>query len=157
MSPVKFVAMPTDTARAYQSGQPDAYGRTAERHVSDGGGVPCRHCLTDVAAGEEYLVLAYRPFPDLQPYAETGPIFLHAAPCARHPDVAETPDLFSRTRRLLIRGYGADNRILYGTGEVVAMEDVAETAAGLLDRGEVAYLHLRSASNNCYQCRIERG
>ena len=107
--------------------------------------------------GEEYLVLVYRPFPDLQPYAETGPIFLHAAPCARHPDVAETPDLFSRTRRLLIRGYGADNRILYGTGEVVAMEDVAETAAGLLDRGEVAYVHLRSASNNCYQCRIERG
>ena len=102
-------------------------------------------------------MLAYRPFPDLQPYAETGPIFLHAAPCARHPDTAESPDLFSRTRRLLIRGYGADNRILYGTDEVVAMEDVAETAAGLLDRGEVAYVHLRSASNNCYQCRIERG
>ncbi len=157
MSPVKFVAIPTDIARAYQSGQHDAYGRTPERRVSDGGGVPCRHCLTDVAAGEEYLVLAYRPFPDLQPYAETGPIFLHAAPCARHPDAAETPDLFSRTTRLLIRGYGADDRILYGTGQVVATEDIAETAADLLDRAEVAYVHLRSASNNCFQCRIERG
>jgi hypothetical protein len=26
----------------------------------------------------------------------------------------------------------------------------------LLDRPEVAYLHARSAANNCYQCRIER-
>jgi len=157
MSHVKFVAMPTDIAHAYQSGQPDAYGRTPERRVSDGDGVPCRHCLTDVAAGEEYLVLAYRPFPDLQPYAETGPIFLHAAQCARHPEAAETPELFSRSKRLLMRGYGADDRILYGTGQVVATEDVAETAADLLDREEVAYVHLRSASNNCYQCRIDRG
>lgn len=157
MSPVKFVAMPTDIARAYQSGQPDAYGRNPERRVSDGDGVPCRHCLTEVAAGEEYLVLAYRPFPDLQPYAETGPIFLHAGQCARHPDAGGTPALFSRSKRLLIRGYGADDRILYGTGQVVATEEVAETAADLLDREEVAYVHLRSASNNCYQCRIERG
>ena len=28
-------------------------------------------------------------------------------------------------------------------------------ARDLLARPEVAYLHLRSASNNCYQCRIE--
>ena len=27
---------------------------------------------------------------------------------------------------------------------------------GLLERPEVAYLLLRSATNNCYQCRIER-
>ena len=157
MSPVKFVAMPTDIARAYQSGQPDAYGRAPERRVSDGDGVPCRHCLTDVATGEEYLVLAYRPYPELQPYAETGPIFLHATNCRRHPEAGETPELFSRTKRLLMRGYGADDRILYGTGQVVATDILAETAADLLDREDVAYVHLRSASNNCYQCRIERG
>lgn len=156
MSPVKFVAMPTDIARAYQSGEPDAYGLAPERRVSDGGSVPCRHCLRDVAAGEEYLVLAYRPFPEPQPYAETGPIFLHAAHCQRHPEAGETPVLFARSERLLIRGYGEDDRILYGTGQVVATAEVADTAASLLDRDEVAYVHLRSASNNCYQCRIER-
>src|SRR5690606_28755477 len=76
---IRFVAMPTDQARAYQRGAPDAYGNPPERRISDGSGIPCRHCLQHVAAGQDYLTLAYRPFPALQPYAETGPIFLHAA------------------------------------------------------------------------------
>ncbi|WP_443023725.1 DUF1203 domain-containing protein [Sneathiella sp.] len=33
---------------------------------------------------------------------------------------------------------------------------VSATAAALLARGDVAYLHARSATNNCYQFRIER-
>ena len=57
---------------------------------------------------------------------------------------------------MLIRGYGADDRIVYGTGQVVATAELATAAAQLLERPEVAYLHVRSASNNCYQCRIER-
>jgi hypothetical protein len=39
---------------------------------------------------------------------------------------------------------------------VVAGSEIAESAQALLERPEVAYLHLRSATNNCYQCRIER-
>ena len=31
---------------------PDAYGMTPERRLSDGDGVPCRHCLRNVGAGE---------------------------------------------------------------------------------------------------------
>ena len=154
---LKFLAMPTEIARAYQSGKPDAYGRVPERRISDGDGVPCRHCLTDVAAGDEYLVVAYRPFPDLQPYAETGPIFLHAARCERHPEAGDTPDMFLKREQLLIRGYGQDDRILYGTGQVIRTEETADIATRLLERPDVAYLHLRSASNNCFQCRIERG
>lgn len=157
MTAVKFMAMPTEIARAYQSGEPDAYGRVPERRVSDGDGVPCRHCLQDVAAGDEYLILAYRPFPELQPYAETGPVFLCANPCARHPEAGQTPGMFLDRERYLMRGYGADDRILYGTGQIVATGDLADAAADLLDRSEVAYVHLRSASNNCFQCRIERG
>lgn len=157
MTAVKFMAMPTDVARAYQSGEPDAYGRVPERRVSDGDGVPCRHCLQDVAAGDEYLILAYRPFPDLQPYAETGPVFLHAEPCTRHPEAGRTPGMFLERESYLMRGYGADDRILYGTGQIVATGDLAEAAGALLDQREVAYVHLRSASNNCFQCRIERG
>jgi hypothetical protein len=39
---------------------------------------------------------------------------------------------------------------------VVDTAEIDGTARDLLERPEVAYLHLRSASNNCYQCRIER-
>ncbi len=55
-----------------------AIGRTA---VSDGHGNPCRSCLADIRAGAAMLIVAARPFPALQPYAETGPIFLCAADC----------------------------------------------------------------------------
>ncbi len=41
------------------------------------------------------------------------------------------------------------------TGKVVAGSEIAEAAQALLERPEVAYLHLRSATNNCYQYRIE--
>ena len=42
------------------------------------------------------------------------------------------------------------------TGKVVAGSEIAESAQALLERLEVTYLLLRSATNNCYQCRIER-
>jgi hypothetical protein len=156
MALIRFLAMPTAVARTYQAGGPDAYGHAPERKVSDGDGVPCRHCLTDVEAGAEYLVLAHRPFPDLQPYAETGPIFLHARACERHPESATTPEMFLRRQQMLVRGYDADQRIVYGTGAVVATDRIAETAGALLDRPDVAFVHLRSAGYNCFQCRVER-
>lgn len=156
MGLIKFVAMPSAEARAFQGGAPDAYGRAPERRISDGVGVPCRHCLRTVPAGAPYLVLAYRPFPAMQPYAETGPIFLCAGECERAPDSDVMPDLFRAGTEWLLRGYGHDERIVYGTGAVTAKKDICTRAHALLQRDDVAYLHMRSASNNCYQVRIER-
>ncbi|MCX8568311.1 DUF1203 domain-containing protein [Aminobacter sp. MET-1] len=152
---VRFQALPSQEVRALQKGAPDAYGMRPERKISDGVGVPCRHCLKNVEAGEPYLIIAYRPFPELQPYAETGPIFLHAEECSRAQESAELPELFSRTRDYILRGYSADNRIVYGTGMVTETPEIVDTAAVLLRRPDVAYVHMRSARNNCYQCRIE--
>ena len=157
MPALKFLALDSETACNLQAGQPDANGQRPERQISDGSGVPCRHCLHDVAAGEPFLVLAHRPFPEAQPYAETGPIFLHAEPCERHGEGDGVPASYLTRAQLLIRGYGADNRIVYGTGQVVASAEIGAVARDLLAAPEVAYLHLRSASNNCYQCRIQRG
>lgn len=153
---IQFVPMPTDSATALWSGAPDDYGMKPERRISDGDGVPCRHCLRDVEAGEAYLILAYRPFPNLQPYAETGPIFLHAEPCVGHQPSAELPAILSSSD-YIVRGYDSADRIVYGTGAVTPTQDIAERAENLLSRSEIAYAHVRSARNNCYQCRIERG
>ncbi|MGP1396740.1 MAG: DUF1203 domain-containing protein [Inquilinaceae bacterium] len=154
---IRFVAMPTDRVRALQAGAADANGLSPERHISDGDGVPCRHCLAPVAAGDPFLILAHRPFPAPQPYAEIGPVFLHADPCARYATETALPQMFLTWPGLLVRGYDAGDRIVYGTGQITATADLATVAADLLTRPEVAYLHLRSAANNCYQCRVERG
>ncbi len=152
---IVFQALPTDGVRALQSGGPDAYGMTPERRVSDGDGMPCRHCLKNIAAGDEYLVVAYRPFPALQPYAETGPIFLHAEPCERAERSGALPEMLDSSD-YIVRGYGKDDRIVYGTGAVTPTDKIASRAEMLFEREDIAYVHVRSARNNCYQCRIER-
>ncbi|OZA07980.1 MAG: hypothetical protein B7Y02_13130 [Rhodobacterales bacterium 17-64-5] len=151
---MRFEPIPTALARHYQAGGADANGQVPERQVSDGGGNPCRHCLGMIPAGTGMLVLAHRPFPAPQPYAEVGPIFLCAEPCvagggAAVPEMLASPDY-------IVRGYGADDRIVYGTGGVVATGAISDRAAALFGDARVAYLHVRSARNNCYQCRIDR-
>jgi hypothetical protein len=156
MTTLCFVSMPTAEARAFQAGAPDANGQPPERHLAKEGGLPCRHCQRPIAAGEAYLILAYRPFPAAQPYAELGPIFLHAEPCERHPDTAGLPAMFHGWRSVLIRGYGGDDRIVYGTGEIVTPDAVSSAAERVLARNDVRYVHMRSSTNNCYQLRIEQ-
>ena len=84
---IRIVALDSALVKGLQNGGLDADGRKPERHICEGGGMmPCRHCLTDIKAGEPYLILAHRPFSSVQPYAEQGPIFLHAESCSRHPE-----------------------------------------------------------------------
>lgn len=151
---MRFVAIPTGQARAYQAGGPDANGQVPERRQAEGAGNPCRHCLKMIPEGAGMLVLAHRPFPAPQPYAEVGPIFLCADPCEAGggeglPEMLAAPDY-------IVRGYGADDRIVYGTGGVVATDRIGVRVGQLFADPRVAYVHVRSARNNCYQCRIDR-
>lgn len=153
--PVRFVALETALVRKLQAGGADANGQTPERHISPGSGIPCRHCLQPVAAGQPFLLLSHRPFPAPQPYAEQGPIFLHAEPCPRHSPGPELPGML-RSERYLIRGYDGDHRIVYGSGRIVPTAEIARAAEAMFAEPRLAYIHVRSASNNCYQCRLER-
>jgi uncharacterized protein DUF1203 len=153
---IRIVALDSALVKRLQNGGLDANGQKPERHMCEGGMTPCRHCLTDIRAGEPYLILAHRPFGSIQPYAEQGPIFLHAEGCTRHPDSADVPAMFRERKDYLIRGYGADDRIVYGTGKIVAPAAMVEAAQDMFANPRVAYIHVRSASNNCYQARIDR-
>ena len=156
MTRLTCTALPADIARAYRAGAPDANGMPAERATSDGVGNPCRHCLREIPAGAEMLILAHRPFPEAQPYAETGPIFLCAGDCPRF-EGAALPPITDGVPDYLIKGYTDAHRIRYGTGAVVPVAGLEEAAAAILARDDVAYVHVRSARNNCYQFRIDRG
>lgn len=154
MAKVKFLPLPSDKVEAVRTGGLDAYGCLPERTMSDGEGNPCRHCLQYILKGEEMLVLAYRPFDQLQPYAETGPIFLCATGCkpwagSGLPPILDSPDY-------LLKGYTSDQRIRYGTGKIVAKDEIVGYAAELLARDEISFVDVRSARNNCFQTRIVR-
>jgi hypothetical protein len=152
---INFIPLPTEAVRAVQAGGPDAYGNTPESAVSDGDGVPCRHCLRMVGHGERYLILSWKPFATSQPYAETGPIFIHAEPCAAAPGGDGLPEMLG-SPDYIVRGYSASERIVYGTGAVTPRDEIARRAAELLARHDIAFVDVRSARNNCFQCRAVR-
>ena len=106
-----------------------------------------------IPEGAEMLVFAYRPFDEVQPYAETGPVFVCADDCAHEPggvpEVVCSPDY-------LLKAYCADERIIYGTGQITPKGDVPAYADALLARDDVAFVDLRSARNNCWQVRMRR-
>jgi hypothetical protein len=155
MVKIKYIPLRSDEVKALRSGGADAYGCLPERVRSDGAGNPCRHCLGFVPEGAEMLILAYRPFEDLQPYAETGPIFLCANDCeawsgdGMPPILASSPDY-------LLKGYTTGERIRYGTGKVVTKQELQAYAAELLKDDEISFVDVRSARNNCFQLRIVR-
>ena len=153
---IRFCPIPTALAQAWRNGTTDAYGLPPE-HVaaSSGNGTPCRHCMDQVPEGEPYLIVAHRPFEGLNPYTESGPIFLCATDCvAGGPDF---PTRFLRSEQYIVRGYSADERIVYGTGGVVPTGQIEARCRELFTRDEIAFIHIRSASNNCFHCRVERG
>ena len=138
-----------------REGGPDANGQPAQVHVATGVANPCRHCLGFIAEGDQKLVLAYRPFDALQPYAEMGPIFLHNAPCERY-DSEALPAWFDYLEPAIVRGYGQDHWIRYDTGDVVPGRELTAACHAILGDPTIAYVHIRSKFN-CFQCRVDRG
>ena len=141
-----------DFVARVRGGGPDAYGRAAESATSGGAGHPCRCCLRNIDEGEAMLVLSARPFPTPQPYAETGPIFLHAHACVpwQGPGI---PPVLTTSVQYLVKAYGATDRILSGSGAVVAAADLADAVNDRLGREGVAFVDVRSAVNNCFLAR----
>lgn len=153
-----FQALPSDVVEAYRQGAPDANGQPPERAVCPGPRyAPCRHCLDYIPEGREMLILAHRPFETAQPYAESGPIFLCAEPCERWEGAGVPPVVSQSQEDRLVKGYSPDDRIVYGLGQIVSPAGVAQRARTVLDDPRVAYVHVRSSTNNCFTCRVEPG
>lgn len=151
---MRYSGLTQHQAQDLRAGGPDAFGNSAEHAVSDGGGVPCRHCLKIVPKGAPYLIVAHKPFETTQPYSEIGPIFLCSDDCAV-PDGA-LPEVLNVSPDYLLKAYSADERIIYGTGAITVGPEVAGYAETLMVRDDVAFVDVRSSKNNCWITRITR-
>lgn len=145
----------SDEVVRIREGGGDANGQPALTRIAEGLANPCRHCLGLIAPGDEKLVLAHRPFETPQPYAETGPIFLHKESCPRY-DGDALPPWFDFMEPALVRGYDTDDWIRYETGDVLPGKDLAAACRRILADETIAYVHIRSKFN-CFQCRVDRG
>lgn len=154
MTRLRIEGIPHDDAVRLWDGGADAHGQAPLRRIAEGSANPCRHCLGLIAEGSPKLVLAYRPFSAVQPYAETGPIFLHDEPCTRYVS-DRLPAWFAFLEPALVRGYDANDWIRYDTARVVPGTEIGSACEAILSDAGVAYVHVRSKFN-CFQCRVDR-
>jgi len=147
--------IPTEQAEHFRRGGADAHGQPPLVRVAEGFANPCRHCLEMIPLGDEKLVLAYRPFEKLQPYAESGPIFLHRAVCERYVGDA-LPPWFELMDPAIVRGYDAAHWIRYDTGRAVPGAEIADACREILADETIATVHVRSVFG-CFQGRVDRG
>lgn len=150
-----FTGIPTEDAKAIRTGAADAYANAPKHGISNGIGMPCRHCLKIIPKDEAYLVFAYRPFETLQPYAETGPVFICAKDCTatRKSDI---PEVLRVSPEYLIKGYTADERIKYGTGAIVPVAKTTDRLKELISDSELSFVDVRSSKNNYWLTRVKR-
>lgn len=64
------------------------------------------------------------------------------------------PEVLTTSPDYLIKGYGADHRIVYGTGQIVTHGAMLGAAETVFADPRVTYVHVRSARNTCYQAKI---
>ena len=139
----------------WRAGGVDDNGQPPEIAVSNGSGNPCRSCLCDIASGQDMLILGARPFAQLNPYAEAGPVFFCKNDCTPFAG-AGMPSILTTSPDYLLKAYSGDDRIIYGTGQITKSADIIDYAGALLERDDVAFVDVRSARNNCFQTRIVR-
>ena len=117
------------------------------------GTAPCRVCLRVPKEPERLLLLSYQPLADMSPYAEIGPIFVHADRCEPYAQDDVFPEDFAR-RRLVLRAYGYDGKIVNAL--IAEPGEAPEKAAYLLNGVEAAEIHVRHESYTCFDFRITR-
>ena len=155
MSSYRVVAIPSEVAeQVRKTGKSPNYGFPVHREVA-AGRAPCRHCLKLIRKNEEELLLfTYDPFRELGEPPLPGPVYIHAAKCARHPESNAIPEEY-RGRLLTLEGYG-ENRVL--VREIRVREGAEERAAEqLFDEAKIRYVNVRSTEAGCFLFRLERG
>jgi hypothetical protein len=115
-------------------------------------GFPCRHCLRWAQPGERMILFPYAAIAPGRPYSESGPIFVHAEPCARYAATDKFPLEFREGR--VLRAYNSQHDMI--EAEVANGEGPEAVIERFLEKPETAFVHVRSVSHGCYTMEVER-
>jgi hypothetical protein len=147
-------AIPSSHLDRIRAAGHDDFGNPVEAFVTqEAGETPLRCCLREAGVGESVALIAHQPSDRGGPYAEVGPIFIHAEPCDGYQTPRAYPEGF-RHRRQLFRAYGADGRPVHN--QIVEPADVFSVIAEEFERPDVAFIHSRNVLAGCYMFAIHR-
>src|SRR5258708_20536750 len=106
-------AIPAETLHRIRAAGQDDFGNELVPIVSEAGGAPMRCCLKPSEPGDRVCLIACRPFTRPGPYAESGPVFIHADACAGYPDAGSYPPGYRDWPTMVFRPYLYDGTIAY--------------------------------------------
>jgi hypothetical protein len=151
-SAFRIVPLPTEVAEeARQVAESGAADHVVIK-VDSATGYPCRHCLHWAKPGERVILFPYTSIPSGHPYSETGPIFVHAAPCERYGATGEYPADFRNGRAF--RAYDADYNMI--DAEVANGNELEAIIERLLQNPKIEFVDARSVTHGCFTFRILR-
>jgi len=154
-------AIPSRTLAEIRVAGHDQFGNQLTPIVDDEGGSPLRCCLRRSTPGEQICLIAYSPFSAPGPYAEAGPVFVHASPCAGYRETGAYPAGYRDWPTMVFRPYR------HHTGlncDAIAYDAIAmgegPTAESLISSifadPSITFIHTRNVHAGCFMFSITR-
>jgi hypothetical protein len=152
---IEILGTDPEQLRQLRSSGIDHNGDPVETFTDSEGGWPLRCCLTDSAPGDELAIVAWSPFPWRGPFAETGPIVIHAGECGGTCATGVPAPFLAR--RQLVRPYGRDRRIAYDRVVIVEPDaSLPSVLAGVLADDGIDFALVRNVLAGCYSFTARR-
>ena len=139
----------------------DLFGNELTPIVDEEGGAPLRCCLRRTAPGEVIYLLAYSPFTRPGPYAEVGPVFVHASPCPGYRETDAYPAGYRDWPTMVFRPYrhhvGLDcDAIAYDAIQMGEGATAESLIASIFADPTIMFIHTRNVHAGCFMFSITR-
>ena len=148
----RIIPLPTEIAEAARSAIKAGAADHALVMAQSPGSCPCRHCLRWAKPGERVILFPYAAIPSGHPYAETGPIFVHAEKCERYRATNEYPAEFRSGR--VLRAYDSNYNLI--DAQVVNGNEPETVIERLFQNADAAFVDVRSVTHGCFTFRVLR-
>jgi Protein of unknown function (DUF1203) len=139
----------------------DQFGNELRPIVDDEGGSPLRCCLRRTAPGETVYLIAYRPFTAPGPYAETGPVFVHASACPGYREAGAYPASYRDWPTMVFRPYrhhaGLNcDAIAYDAIQMGDGPTAEKLIISIFADPTIKFIHTRNVHAGCFMFAITR-
>ncbi len=158
MEPAEFriSAIPPQTLDRIRAAGHDDFGNPLQGFVDVEGGSPLRCCLRPATAGERLMLIAYQPFSRPGPYAEVGPVFVHAEQCAGYGEPSRYPEGYRSWKTMVFRPYHFDGRMAYPALAMVDGPQAELVIDTIFADPTIEMIHTRNVHAGCYMFAIHR-
>lgn len=149
MTELRVTAIDPSRLEAVRAAGKDEHGNEF-RPYGALGWEPLRCCLRVAGEDERIALISYAAFTAQSPWAEVGPVYVHAVDCGGYSASSQLPAEL-RTGPRILRSYHADETLDYDDIEYVAGgQDIEPALRELLERPNVALVHVRAAKTQCF-------